>query len=175
MGAYWWVPSVDEDTNQVHRDILKNTAWSMAQGKNDSFIDVYCNANSVGMIYDSKIKPAKFEMTDEYATMVALVAVGFVFLTLVLCLMPCLMCGRCSGNKGCGCVGGTAFISWVFYLTAWAYWAAKDNPCKKLSENSDNYDHHYQAGFACTVTLWILLTFAIPCMCGGASQKNKGN
>jgi len=79
-----------------------------------------------------------------------------------------------NGLAICGCSAGCAFLSWVFYLTAWAYWVAND-PCKKLAEKApDNYsDHSYCPGFSCAVALWCLLTLALPCLGGGSQMKNK--
>jgi len=154
-------------------DIWKNTAWSVAGNFDDDFWDeptVYCNFQNAA---SSGTMIPKFEWSTEYGVMVSMVSVGFAFLTILLFLMPCLLCNKLMGARGCGCVGCVSFTAWVFYLTAWAYWAAKDNPCKMQADADPDLEHRYYSGFICCVTLWCLLTLALPCMCGGLFMKSK--
>jgi hypothetical protein len=145
-------------------NVYRNTAWSIAEptGASTGMLKRWCNASCTG------------RESTERAVMVAMTTLGFIFLFFFLLFTPCLMIDKVSGKKGmalCGCAGGCGFLSWVFYLVAWAYWLAID-PLKE-EPILNGRKHIFGPGFICAVTLWCLLTLALAGVCGGARMKKK--
>lgn len=153
-------------------NVYKTTSWSRAKiidGKHPiSELDGrFCNARRMESFATTR--------GEDYNVMVAMVAIGFGFTTLLMFLTPCLLIGKLTDGGGSACLGVIGFLAWLFYLVAWTYWLAKPNACKTLADNDPNYEHNYYTGWICCVTLWGMLTLALPCICGGSwVQRKKG-